>query len=345
MLLKTDGPDTVINNVRLDRWEGVGAWLNGNNNRVSLSLFERIGFIGLHANGKEVGVHDTLFRFCAPYYHRDITTSPSNNNSTAVSLADRAKISGCDFFENANDILGKGCHDTIISNNTFTQVVHLAGQNLIISNNTFESDDQNPLTVENDASSYVASLVGNVLRGMGNGGDANGNNDIIDRPSYSQTPVLHAAGNDNLDIDRMYQQKAFAKVPLEGASRNAGESMPFSSVEHARLIIVNTANNTFSVPRGMFVNIDIPVVKLQGEHNEGVFTVEDATDGSTYAQVPFAGTRSADTTKYFAVVNTLQTYLKPGSEYAIYPYETLDNHVGVPVTYVAGSVLTITDVE
>ena len=337
--LRVDAPSSNVNEVNIDRCEGVGMTLSRQYCNVQLCQIQRTGLDGVRTTIDEQRVLASRFTDCTKTTYSNISTYPSSPTTAVHFLDNDCIVSECHFINNTRDITCNGEHH-VICNNQCWDGVHVAARETVVSNNLIRSNSGNALTVANDGSSYINSLVGNDIRTM----DQGGANDIISPSSYGVFPVKKAAANENPDIDRIYQQRAHAFVPPNDASNNADGSVPLNSPADAQLIDVNASNDSFTVVRTMLVQITMPTVNVVTEYQAGWLYVTNEDTGSNVASAGVYVCYNNTSGDYFTAPTSLQTRLQPNTVYKLYML-TSDKQTAADLTYDADFGITIADIE
>ena len=314
--LRVDSPSASVNGVKIDRCEGAGMAVSQPNCKISLCRVERTGLNGISATARQQCVLGSHFHQCAKTTYGNITTYPSGNTFAVHLQQDDCIISGSYFIDNARDIMCQQ-NDHVISSNTCFSGVHVEAIRTVVSNNLIRASGKNALTVANDGQSAIASLVGNHVNPMNQGGT----DDIIARTSYSRKPVIKATANDNPDIDRIYQQKAYAQIRTENSGNNSDGSIPMRLLEKAQLIVIDTTKDTLAVDRDMLVQISGPPIRVNTDFTKGWFAVRDETNDSEVTGVYTRTSDNSTNNTLLLMQTTLQVRLQPNITYKFYVFE------------------------
>ena len=337
--LRVNGDYSGVNGVQVDRCEGIGMHVSGIHCNVSLCLVQRTGLDGLNTAAREQFVMQSRFANCQKATYGNITTYPSST-TFGVHLSQKdGIISECFFINNTTDIVCREYHHAI-SNNILRSGILVETEYAVVSNNVIRADSGNAIKVVNDGSSYISSLTGNDVAPM----DQGGADDIIAPASYGQKPVLHATGNRNSDIDRIYQQKAHATIRPNDASNNGDGSVPFKSTDHEQLINVNVSKDRFTVERNMLLQISMPPVVVNTNFDIGEFHVYDEDSGSTVNNVWTSTYDNSVSSNIFVAPAVIRARLQPNTTYKLYMYSDQSQTVA-DLGYDENWIITMTDLE
>jgi len=309
--LRVDGPSSFVNGVKIDRCEGVGIHVSQTRCKVSLCTVEQTGLDGLRTTALRQSVFGLHVTGCKQSFYSNITTYPSEITSAARFNENDTVISECYLDNNTRDIMCEGATHAI-SNNICFSGVHVAATHVIMSNNTLGANSGNALTVANDGTSFISSLTGNDVRTM----DQGGADDIIARSSYSQKPVLKASSNENADIDRIYQLRAYSQIQPNETNTNGDGSVQLKNIEEQQ--VINAAyTDTITIARPGLVQITMPPAYVNTNFSKGRFAVKD-NSGSTANFVNTQVGYDNSTGYYFLVPSTLQVRLQPNVIYQLH---------------------------
>lgn len=337
--LRVDGPSSTVNGVKIDRCEGFGMHVLSAFCKVSLCSVERTGLNGLLASAKRQSVFGSDFTSCAQASYSNITTYPSDTTSGIHLDQEDCAISECQFSGCTKGITCKKYFQTIC-NNVNRDGLHVAAANTVVSSNLIGTNtNQNAITVANDGQSYISSLTGNVVNDM----DKGGANDIIAPSSYSTGPVVKAVANENADIDRIYQQKAFLQMQMPQTGNQPDGKVPLNAPEYAQLINVDAPANTFSVVRRMRVQISAPIVNVNTAFTSGQFFINNEDTDSKIDAATVNVYNNSGNGNLFIGPTTTQTRLQPNTNYALYFIDESSNVADL--TFEEDSVFTIMDLE
>jgi len=338
--LRADGPALTVQNVQVDRCEGIGVHVSAQHCEVSLCWIERTGLHGLRMDSIDQSVFGSRFLHCAKATYSNITTYPSDT-TFAVNLREKdCVVSGCYFAGNTRDITCREYHQ-IISNNMCRSGVHVKAQYVVVNNNVLRSNGSvNAITVANDGNSYISSLTGNDIVPM----DQGGADDIIKPWSFSEYPIKNATANVNPDINRIYQQKAHATIRPNDAGNNGDGSVPFGNIDRQQLINVNVSKDRFTVERNMLIQITMPPVVVNTNFYIGEFHVYDEDNSSTVSMVWTATYNNSSNGNVFVGSSTLQARLQPNTTYKLYMHSDHSQTVA-DLGYDENWLITIIDLE
>jgi len=218
--------------------------------------------------------------------------------------------------------------------------VHVVGKNVIVSNNYILNNNDNAITVANDGSSSINSLTGNYVDPM----DQGGSNDIIARSSYSQKPVLYATANNNADIDRIYQQKAYAQLLPQDTGNNSDGSIPLQGVDFAQLIGVDSNNDVFYVSRGAFLQITTTAIEVNTNFSKGFFEVYNDDTDSRVSRTDIYSVDDSPTSTFVTTPTAIQVRLQPNTNYKLHVFDT-DGSTAVDLSHHPNRPISIIDLE
>ena len=337
--LRVDGDLTNVKGVQIDRCESVGIDVLRGYCKVSLCTVERTGLEGLRLPGGFGFVSATHFNYCQKTEYNSITTYPSGTTSAVHLIGNDCIVSDCHLQYNARDITSENSLQ-VICNNTCRSGVHVLGTNTVVTGNTLVGDGRNAITVANDGNAHISSLTGNHVEAM----DQGGADDIIARDSYSIKPVKHATGNNNPDIDRIYQRKAYAEINTGTASTDSNGLVPLSTDTASSVIDVDTSNHTLAVLRPAWVQISMPIAEASTSFGEGRLVLDDDSGGFAGSSVLQTYDDSASS-KVFVACPTFVSGLQPNRLYRIYMYTNENADNPADLTFQNPSSITITDVE
>ena len=338
--LRINGVLSTVNGLQVGRCEGVGVTASGFRSFFSLCAVERTGLDGLRVAAPQQSILDTKVDACGKTTYSNITTYPSSDTAAVNVSQKNCVVSQCFLGDNTTNIICTGFNH-IISNNMAYYGVHVAATGTIVSNNIVRANSGgNALTVANDGNSFISSLIGNDINPM----DQGGANDIIARSSYGQKPVLNAMANRSAEIDRIYQQKAYAEIrPDDGASNSDG-SVPFNNIHQAQLINVDASNDTFTVAREMLVQINMPIILANASFGLGQFHVRDADSDSMVTRVYTHTCNNSTSSQLFQLPAALQARLQPNTNYKLHLYSD-GNQTTADLQHEDNITITITDLE
>jgi len=311
-----------ISGVKIDRCEGLGIDIRSEQCKVSLCHIERAGLKGIDASTKEQFVVESQIRNCKQASYSNITTYPSDASAAVHLSQNHGIISDCFFDKNALDIIIKDSTH-VISNNICFSGVHVEAKLTIVSNNFIRDNGGNALTVADDGNAFISSLTGNDMDRM----DQGGADDITTPSSYSGIPVQKATGNYNVEIDRIYQQRAYAQIRPDNQQNPNDGSVPFQIAENAQLITVDSTNNSFAVDRNMFVQINMPTIIVNTSFQDGVFGVNNEDTNTRIAYTSYYVSYNSTSGTYFTTPCAVQTSLQPNTIYKLYMYTDFAENV------------------
>jgi len=337
--LHINGERATLSGVHVDRCEGVGMTLSGKRCEVSLCSIQRTGLDALRATAKEQFVLGTRFFDCGREPISNITTYPPDAIFAVHFRRKYCVASECYFANNTRDIMCRE-HSHVICNNICHSGVDMAACGGVVNNNVIRCKNGNAITVANDGLSFIASLTGNDVYPM----DEGGVNDIIEPSSYIEHPVHKATANRDPDIDRIYQQKAYAHILPDNADNNSDGSVPLRSLDHAQLIDLDVVNDTLAVDRTMLVQITMPPIPVNTEFVGGWFHVTNEDTGSRVSSVITRVCHNSTSGNYFLEPSTSQVRLQPNTTYKLYMFTDRSQTVA-DLTYDEYLLISITDLE
>jgi hypothetical protein len=338
--LRVNGEMSTVNGVQIDRCEGVGMTIAGIKCEVSLCHIERAGLGGLRSTQYHQSVTSVHFDNCQQYAYNSITTYPSNTSFAAHFHQYDAIISNCVFRNNVKAIRCER-NNNAICNNICRSGVHVAGPGAVVSNNYIydQKNNNNALTVANDGNAYIATLVGNNLQPMNQGGT----DDIIDRGSYSIQPVKQATANNNPDIDRVYQRRAYSQIEPNDHTTDSNGRVRFQNVDDQQVIRADNGDY-FIVPRPARVQMTIPPVYVNNTFTKGRFVLKDSNNDITVNQVFTQVGNESSSSYYFLLPCTMQVSLQPNIYYHLHLFSD-GSETNAEAVFENGWKITIIDLE
>jgi hypothetical protein len=330
--LRINGSRATVNDAYVANCEGVGVTIAGEGCTLWMVHIDTVGLDGVRA---AAGAHLSRMTFGKVGRPLNMATYPPNATSGA-NLNGGAFVLDCTFFDHGGGLTVRG-QDHIISGSRIESGLHVAANNVTVSDNIIRTGSGNAITVANDGQSSISSLRGNIVGAMDQGGP----DDITDPSLYSEHPVKSASGNRNPKIRRVYEQKAYAQIRLKDRGTSDGH-VPLKSLDHGQLVDVDTKNDTFTFARYATVEMTLSRVIANTAFKKGEFQAINENTGSTVHRSGAITVKDSTNSPSYVLPARFQASFHAGIPHRLYIFSDQSGSVA-DVEY-DRSMITITDV-